>query len=453
MKPIRFYVAMILARLSYFMLKLIGRNATHFPGLVAVRICPNILKYLEVPNKVISITGTNGKTTTSNMIVSFLEANGVDLVANQSGSNIEGGIISALLTSTTFFGKNKKEMAVFEVDERASVYIFPYIKPDVIVVTNLYRDSYKRNAHVDYIVETLEKSIPKSSLLILNGDDTLTCNLCKNNTRKYFSIAPQDFEQEVFDSIIQDAMYCQNCGEKLIFDFKRYHHIGLAHCDKCGYKSPSADYLLTKITNEQIVIKEDNTEYPCQNSIRNITDNYNKLAAISALRALDYSFDKISTYFSKLKVVESRYNETVANDKRVVTILAKDQNPVANSRVFDFIRKQSSWGSISILFINEIHPHDASYISCENMAWLYDADFEYLNLPAVKQIFCMGHHNLEYKSRMLFAGIDADKIELLEPSNTLDIKTSTDTVIILHGTKNIATANKFKDILVGGNKN
>ena len=54
---------------------------------------------------------------------------------------------------------------------------------------------------------------------------------------------------------------------------------------------------------------------------------------------------------------------------------------------------------------------------------------------------------------MLFAGIDADKIELLEPSNTLDIKTSTDTVIILHGTKNIATANKFKDILVGGNKN
>ena len=155
MEKFRFYIAMIMARLSFFGLKLLGRNATHLPGVIAVRICPNVLEYLEVGQQFVAITGTNGKTSTTNMVVSFLEAQGVDLCANVMGSNIEGGIISALLTSTTFFGKSTKDVTVFEVDERASLYIFPYIKPDLIAVTNLYRDSYARNAHVDYLVESL----------------------------------------------------------------------------------------------------------------------------------------------------------------------------------------------------------------------------------------------------------------------------------------------------------
>ena len=111
---------MILARFSYIVLKILGKNATQFPGVIAMKVCPNILRYLEVSDKVIAITGTNGKTTTTNMIASFLTAQGIDLVANNLGSNIEGGIISALLNSTTFFGRNHKEMAVLEVDERSS---------------------------------------------------------------------------------------------------------------------------------------------------------------------------------------------------------------------------------------------------------------------------------------------------------------------------------------------
>ncbi|HHT50148.1 MAG TPA: DUF1727 domain-containing protein [Eubacteriaceae bacterium] len=448
MKPIRFYLAMILARFSYIVLKILGKNATQFPGVIAMKVCPNILRYLEVSDKVIAITGTNGKTTTTNMIASFLTAQGIDLVANNLGSNIEGGIISALLNSTTFFGRNHKEMAVLEVDERSSPYIFPYINPDIIVITNLFRDSYKRNADVEFILSILEKSIPKSSLLILNAEDPLSSNLCKDNPRKYFSIAPQEFEEEVSDNIIKDLVYCPSCGNKLIFDFNRYHHIGFVHCERCDYASPTADYLIWKIHEDQIIIKEGNNYYPYQSEASRITDNYNKIAVISVLREMGYNHEDIANYFNKIKVVSSRYSETIVKNKRVISMLAKAQNPVANSLAFDFIRKQKSWGSISLILMNETYTHKQNFNSIENMAWIYDADYEYLNIPSIKKILCMGQHNLECKIRLLFAGIDEDKIQLLEPSYSLDITTDTDTTIIIHGAKNIAVARQFKDMLV-----
>ena len=146
-------------------------------------------------------------------------------------------------------------------------------------------------------------------------------------------------------------------------------------------------------------------------------------------------------------MVSSRYNETLVNNKRVVSILSK-QNPVANSLAYDFIRKQKSWGSKTIILMNEINTHKQNFNSVENIAWIYDADYEYLNIPSIKKIFCMGQHNLECKIRLLFGGISEDKIQLLEPSNTLDIIPETDTTIIVHGTKNIAMAGKFRDILV-----
>ncbi len=453
MKPIRFYLGMILARFSYIALRILGKNATQFPGVIGMKVCPNILKYLEVSDKVIAITGTNGKTTTTNMIASFLEGQGVDLLANNLGSNIEGGIISALLTSTTFFGKNKKEMAVLEVDERSSPYIFPYINPDIIVITNLFRDSYKRNADVEFISSILEKSIPKSSLLILNAEDPLASNICKDNHRKYFSIAVQEFEEEVRDNIIKDLVYCPSCGHKLIFDFNRYHHVGFVHCEKCDYSSPRADYLISRIENDKIIIKEGESFYSYHSGASRITDNYNKIAVISVLREMGYSHGEIAEYFNKIKVVESRYNETLVGNKRIISMLAKAQNPVANSLAYDFIRKQESWGSKTIILMNETYTHKQNYNSIENMAWLYDGDYEYLNIPSIKKIFCMGQHNLECKIRLLFAGIDENIIQLLDPSYNLDINIETDTTVIVHGAKNIAIASQFKDMLVRRIKN
>ena len=58
-------------------------------------------------------------------------------------------------------------MAVFELDERSAPRILPFIKPDLLLCTNIFRDSYKRNAHVEFILDILNTYIPDSTKLVL----------------------------------------------------------------------------------------------------------------------------------------------------------------------------------------------------------------------------------------------------------------------------------------------
>ena len=138
---IRFYIALILAKLSIPALKITGHNATDFPGSLALKICPDFLKYVAKPARIIAVTGTNGKTSTANLVIDMLKALGVETLNNSRGSNINSGISSALLNGVTIFNKEKYDTAVLEMDERSAARLFPYVKPDYILVTNLSRDS------------------------------------------------------------------------------------------------------------------------------------------------------------------------------------------------------------------------------------------------------------------------------------------------------------------------
>ena len=83
----------------------------------------------------------------------------------------------------------KKKYAVLEIDERMTTKIFPYVQPDILVCTNLFRDSYKRNAHSEFISGILNQTIPAKSKLVLNGEDLVSNHLAPANDRGYFGIA------------------------------------------------------------------------------------------------------------------------------------------------------------------------------------------------------------------------------------------------------------------------
>ena len=127
MKRIRFYIAMVAGKLSLMALKLLGRNATYLPGKIALAIDKDFLGGLTPPKTVIAVTGTNGKTTVSNLLNSILIANGYSVTNNSLGSNVQAGIATCLMEDAFFSGKPKKDIAVLEVDERSSLRIYPYI--------------------------------------------------------------------------------------------------------------------------------------------------------------------------------------------------------------------------------------------------------------------------------------------------------------------------------------
>lgn len=119
MGKLRFYFALWMAKLSIPALAITHHNGTDFPGSLALKICPDFLKYVGKPETIVAITGTNGKTTVSNMLSGLLESEGRHVVTNRTGSNIVSGIATALLRGCNLAGKvTKYDIAVLEVDER-----------------------------------------------------------------------------------------------------------------------------------------------------------------------------------------------------------------------------------------------------------------------------------------------------------------------------------------------
>lgn len=442
-----FLFALIVARLSMFALKITKRNGTHYPGYIALKYCPDFLAHLAQPHKLIAITGTNGKTTSSNLILDVYRQTGVRIAHNSLGSNIQEGIITTLLKGSNFWGSIPKvDLVILEVDERVSPKIYPYIQPDYLLITNLFRDSYRRNASVEFIAEILDKSIPKKTKLIVNGDDVISSYLCQDNERFIFSMDALKDEVEIKDSLIKDIVYCPVCNRKLSYHFNRYHHLGRLYCPQCSFKNLESDISIIKV-DERVHVKYMNQVYLFERLGENITDFYNMISAIATCLYTGLEMEDIQAYFQNIQLVKTRYSAVEAKGKRLMVMMSKDQNPVAASRVFDYLRKQSD-RKIAIIYINENSDHGTG---SENTAWYYDADFEYLNQDFIKQIIVGGHRILDAKARLLLADIDESKIRLSsdEVSTYKHVDfTQVDDVYILFGTKTEAEALEIRQALL-----
>lgn len=445
---LRFWLAFYVAKIGQAFLRMLKRNATYFPGKVAIKICPKFLKYIDRPSKIIAVTGTNGKTTVCNMINDILIDNGYNVLNNRLGSNINSGIASSLIENTSIFNKTKKELAVFEVDERSSMLIYEYIKPDYLICTNLFRDSIKRNAHTDYIADIINAKLPKETVVLANADDLISCSIGKENKHIYFGIDKLETDVEETTNIIKDIKTCPICDTKLKYEYARYHHLGKAYCPNCNFKSPASNFLVRNIDKErrEIIIKEDVKSYKYNMLSDSIFNIYNELAAISILRIIGLSATEINTSIKKIKIVETRLSEEEINGIKVITHLSKGQNPVAASRVFDYVK--SSKGRKAVILI--IDDCDDAKHSSENLTWLYDADFELLNDENIEQIIIGGVRANDYYLRLLLADVPESKLFKIEDEretiNLVD-KEKIDTIFILHDIYKVNVAFELKNIL------
>ncbi|MEE1242511.1 MurT ligase domain-containing protein [Frisingicoccus sp.] len=408
---VRFYVTITVVKVATKILKMLGRNATHMPGWLANKMCPDFLGHLEKPETLVYITGTNGKTTVSNLTAEVLKDNGYEFIHNGSGSNVSEGVISALLEKSTFFGKSKCKLGVLEVDERYAPLIYPYMEPDYVLCTNLFRDSYKRNAHSEFISGILNRYIPSHTKMILNGEDLISNHLAWGNDRCYFGINCPDGHSTP-NNIIKDIIACPKCGALLKYDYIRYNHIGRAYCPNCDFGSPEMDYTVEKIDyeNHRCDIQTPAGIYDFKLLGNNVTDIYNEIAAVTLLSQLGVDMAKIQKSFEKIKVTASRYHSEIVGGKELTRNLAKGQNPIACSRVCDFIRHEEGTKTV-VCMIDDYY--DAKETS-ENIAWIFDVDFEFLNHDSVKRIVLTGVRHQDYHLRLLMAGIPEEKIVCCE---------------------------------------
>lgn len=445
-KGVRFYIALWGAKAGTVLLKLLRRNATFFPGKFAVKVCPKFIEKIEKPQTIVAVTGTNGKTTVCNMVEDILKDNNYAFIDNKYGSNIDAGIATSLINGATIMGKTKKDLAILEVDERSAPKIYPYLTPTYLACTNLFRDSLIRNAHTEFISNILTKYIPKETIMILNGDDLITSNLAPENKRMYFGIDRLETDGDKCENIARDIIVCPKCNAKLEYDYVRYNHIGKAHCPKCDFKSPEIDYLVTNLDlkNMKMTLKNGNIEEEYDLISDNIINVYNIVTVITILKQIGLSKEQINESLKKQKIVDTRYSEEVVDGVKIITHLSKGMNPIACSRVFDYVRKYKGNKAV-VLYLDDLH--DAANGS-ENTAWQYDTDYEFLNDDSIKQIIIGGVRYLDGLVRLELAGIDKAKISYgrneLATLDNLKVD-GIDTIFILHDLYSMELKNNAKN--------
>lgn len=420
MKKFRFLIALWASKACLRLLRLLKRNATCTPGKIALAIDKQFLGGLTLPKTVIAVTGTNGKTTVSNLLTDILTKNGYRVTNNSFGSNIQAGIASALLEDSDLLGRAKKDIAVLEVDERSSLLVYPYVKPHFMVCNNIMRDSIKRNAHTEFISYIISTALPDSTHLVLNGDDLNASSLapqCKKRT--YFGVEAEQPEETVAP-FISDVVYCPKCGGEMGYTYLRYNHIGRMFCRNCDLKSPTPDFAVTDIDREEnrFTVRHEKGQDTYNLISDNIVNVYNFCGAIAVLTQLGLSYEQISLGFDAGKIVKSRFDKLTAGGKTIVSLMAKGQNPIACARCFDYIAHVP--GENKALIIHEDDVEDNTGNS-ESVCWLYDCDYSYLRNDSIGQIIFTGPRCHDHLLRARLAGVETEKILLVpDPAKAVE---------------------------------
>lgn len=390
------------AKLATVASKVLGKNGSSMPGSIALKICPDILTRLsgDVKNDIVAVWGTNGKTTTNNMIYTVLENQGYKVVCNKVGANMLPGVVTAFIARSSLTGKVNADYACLEMDEAYARIILQYLTPTKIVITNLFRDQMDRYGEVDTTIKYIQMALDKAkdATLILNSDDPLTASLGVNykNTR-YYGIS-ENLELNLNET--REGRYCRECGNELKYDFYQYGQLGKYHCDKCGFTRPVPDYDGANINVDDYVsfdVCKTHVDLPCK-GIYNI---YNALAAFAFADSCGIPKSDIANGLQKYKGQIGRMEEFTVGGKLVVFNLAK--NPASFNQSIANIMNEKRTKDV-IIGIND-NDSDGNDIS-----WLWDVDFEKLNNDSVKSFTTSGMRSDDMAVRLKYCDIDPNNI-------------------------------------------
>lgn len=403
-----------------------------------------------MPETVICVTGTNGKTTTSNLLADTLRECGYTVTNNSAGSNVQAGVATALLADSTLSGKPTRQIAVLEVDERSSIKVYSYITPDFLICNNIMRDSLKRNAHTDFIVYIINKALSDKTHVILNADDLICCSVAPHNAKRtYFGVdaeMPSVWNAEA----PRDIYYCPVCDTKLNAEYIRFNHIGRFSCPTCDYASPVRDYTVTDINyaDNLFTISHNGQAHEYRLVNDNIVNVYNCCGAIALLSEFGLGYEQISAALMKQKIVKSRFDSFKAGKLNITMQLAKGQNPIACARAYSYVTGCAAERKSLLIMVDDKSDNTGN---SESVCWIYDCDYSALTNESVGEIIFSGPRCKDQVLRALLAGVDASKIKMADTFtggvDLVDTDKYND-IFILYDPYLLAEADKVKNELI-----
>ena len=398
----KFKLALLVGKIIYFFGKFIGKSS-NLPGDIALKICPDLLGRFQIQGKIIAVTGSNGKTTSANMVAHVLSCCGHTVTNNAKGSNMTGGVATTLLNAANFSGVVPQEYVVLEVDERFSRIIFKSFSPHYMLVTNLFRDQLTRNGNVDVIIDKLHEAIKPEVKLILNANDPISSRLAPDNPRVYYMLEENEASSKECLNITHDAKVCPVCYHRLSYDYYHYNHIGGYHCDACGFATPKAKY-----TAHIDDLKEGSFSidgFPVKTQYNSLFNILNITACVAACCEAGIGEEEAAKAVSTFQVSRERYDEFKVGDRKAVMILSKNQNPVSFDQSISRVLEMEGEKTV-VIYVNNIN-----HTGHRDTTWLYDIAFERLK-DQVDNIVCTGPRAYDLAVRLNMADFDMSKVKV-----------------------------------------
>lgn len=408
MSQIRLCLAIITGKILIALSRLMGNQGTDFPGRMARRIYPDILKRLamNITEESIIVTGTNGKTTTTNMIARIIQEKGYSLVHNTAGANMLSGITTAFINASDLRGARKFDYALLETDEANVPLMLQEVKARIILITNFFRDQLDRYGELDRTINLIKDAVRHTDIeLVLNADDPLAAHF-QNDTGLhcwYFG-----FADTIYDSMqsqeSREGRYCVFCGQELRYERFHYAQLGKFVCPHCGSSNPSLNFTAYDLSMDPTIRLRVNNlilESPYQG----FYNAYNILAAVALAKLAGIEDSIIARAISSYQPRAGRMEQFIIQGKRTVLILVK--NPAGFNQTLSALLPDPASKDVFIA-LND------NAADGRDISWIWDTDLELLSEPraAVTEVTCSGQRSGDMAVRVKYAGVDPKRIRI-----------------------------------------
>ena len=404
----RMMLSILLCKLLRLAGKLLGRGSS-LPGQFALKVCPDVLGRVKLPRHIIAVTGSNGKTSTVEMIAAILTAAGRQVVYNKEGSNQIEGVATLILSNCTLGGTMRGDVLLLESDERYARHTFRWFHPTHFVITNLYRDQLTRNGHPQWVYESILPAIHPEETLVLNADDPLVACFARDHDPekvKWFGLEECPVSTREHHGVYHDGLRCPVCGGKMEYSCYHYAHIGHYRCTVCGHSRPRPDFAVTDLdlVRGRLTI---NGGAQLELAFRSIYNVYNILAAWSVCALCGVEEQVMAGVINNYLLKNGRMVTFTLGGHKGTLLTSKHENSVAYDTNLAYIQGLGQPCEVMVI----VDAISRKYFTGET-SWLWDIDFDRLACEHVRRVWLCGRYVNDLALRFDYTQVPQDKLVL-----------------------------------------
>ena len=386
---------------------------SNFPGKVMLRLHPRAPEEMaaRLPRGCVLVSGTNDKTTTSNLLAAMLREGGMSPVHNRVGANLVTGITAALAQASDLAGNPRGDIGLFEVDEATLPAAVTRLRPRLVIITNLFRDQLDRYGELETLARKMDGALGTLSpdaKVLLNADDPLVASLGKESPASlyYYGIECEEVTEASLRHAA-DSKHCRTCRTALSFSAHYFGHMGKYFCPRCGSSRPETHFSAVRVrprgtAGSEVSLSTPRWEADLDLGLPGIYNVHNLLAAAGGACLLGLGREEVTRGVAGYATAFGRGERIPVDGRELFLVLSK--NPTGFNEVIRTLKGEGT-GLVVLAALND------RIADGRDVSWIWDVDFEEL-APLPRHLVATGTRAYDMALRMKYAGLDPSRLEV-----------------------------------------